>query len=231
MQTSKTNTSTTPKTRKGQTQPVEANRSRLTTVQPHDKPVAADKQTLTKLNALLQSTKIMQSGIEAIEASAGSMHGRLANIEAGLPAPDHGISGGYDFPPLSLKMVPKVIPTQEYLTAHDLLARSYFASLAAASRVRPSDVYAAFVGSGALYMVSYFHHCANHSEARDQAITKAEGIEYGNPAEILVIGPWQGDPNLAPVGAIIAVRWSTSMYEVEDPYTALNERSNVRPGD
>jgi hypothetical protein len=205
------------KPRKGRIDSVKARSPRPLTVEPHDRTSATDKQTLTKLNALLKATKTLQSWSEDIEASVGRLHDRLTNIETALLAIDYRTASGYDCPPSPVKVVPRVIPTVEHVKPHDLLARQYLLGRAAASSVWPDNVYAAWVSSGGRYAVSYFDHCMDHAEARSRALAKAGGAENEN-SDILVIGPWHGDTTLAPAGAVMAVRWSTSMYEVEDPF-------------
>ena len=192
-------------------------------VESHDNAAESGKQILAKLNALLKATKTLQSWIEDIEAVTGHLMNRLTPIETALlPTPDHGIGGGYDFPILPLKEIPKPVPAEEYSMGHDLVATSYLMARAACGKRWP-DTYAAWVGSGTLGVSCYPGHCANHSEARDRAVVKADGLELDGPAEILVVGPWRGDPNRVPTGAVVAVRWSASMYEIQDPYTASDD--------
>lgn len=208
---------------KSELQPVEANSPRLTKAQRSDHTAATNKKILTTLNALLRSAKKAQSWIEDIEALGGHLHDKLTEIKGMLPTPDHGIAGGYEFPPLALKDIPNVTPTQEHAMAHDVLARSSFAAVTMGFGTWPSDQYAAFVGSGRRFVTTFVEKCANHSEARDQALAKAEGVERDNPADILVIGPWHGTPDRAQEGTIVAVHWTTSMYELENPYATPEE--------
>lgn len=136
---------------------------------------------------------------------------------------DQGIAGGWGCPPLGLTVIPATPMGDSARMQHDLLARGYFASRAACPNVCFINTYAVWVGSGDSCLNFYLGDCEDHTRARVQALARANELELETPAAVLVVGPWHGDPKQAPVGAVVAVRWTPSMYRIADPYQGAPE--------
>jgi hypothetical protein len=131
---------------------------------------------------------------------------------------DRGISGGaWDSPPLLVGPLVHSTPKGASLAAHDLLAKTYV--VAKARSTESFDrTYAVWLGSGMDCVVRFVYDCDNHAIAKTRAMVYASSLQWQMLADVLVIGPWRGDPKIAPPGTLVAACSPENLFEVEDPY-------------
>jgi hypothetical protein len=135
-----------------------------------------------------------------------------------MESSDLGIGGGrWDRPPLLVVPIAAPAATCPAVVSHDLLAKSYVAA-----RAKANDsfdrTYAVWLGSGADCFCKFYHDCDNHAVAKNRALADAACLETRALADVLIIGPWQGDVKVAPQGTLVAAGQIPYLFEVEDPY-------------
>ena len=148
----------------------------------------------------------------------------IENNDSTVDGSDLGIGGGkWDCPPLVV--IPLAVPkaTCPAAVSHDLLAKSYVAARAKSDKSF-DRTYAVWLGIGGDCFCKFYHDCDNHAMAKSRALADAYSLETRALADVLVIGPWRGDVDVAPQGTLVAAGSTSYLFEVEDPYCLHTKR-------